>query len=158
MHPELEKATKTAKLSNSLNGHNRADVEAKHASENARLRIKVDELSEEVNLLKKQLLEATKTQPMTTLPSLGRVLQVTASAFGMTPRAVFTNRRIQAEVIVRQVVMYLAWEMSYSDNDTATFFGFDRTSVIHGRKKVEKRLPVDLGLAEKIEAIKLGLV
>lgn len=88
-----------------------------------------------------------------------RVLAETAQVFNLEVEALTGKRRIKRVSIARQVAMYLAREHTETSLHQigAAFGGRRHSTVLHSCSKVAEEIKYDLGLRERIEAVRTRL-
>jgi hypothetical protein len=88
--------------------------------------------------------------------TIRQIIQVTADFFGLTVHDLQSNTR-QAHVChARQIVMYLAREMTTKSLPAIgrQLGDRDHTTVMHGHRKIQSRLPVDDLLRKDVDTIR----
>lgn len=88
-----------------------------------------------------------------------RFIQKTVAAdFGITTAEMMSRSRKDYICSPRQIAMYLAWDtMGRSLTDTARRFGRDHTTLVHARRKIEKRM-ADPDYADRIERLRAQIL
>jgi chromosomal replication initiator protein len=92
-------------------------------------------------------------------PSIGRLQEVVARRWGVTPEGLKSKARIQTLTVPRQIAMYLArncLEMNLIEIGQA-FGGRDHSTVIHSVDKVERQLRQDRAFRDRVESAKQEL-
>ena len=99
----------------------------------------------------------TTDQPM---PSIGRVQEIVARRWGVTPEGLRSKARIKALTVPRQIAMFLARDllnMQLVEIGNA-FGGRDHSTVIHSVDKVQRQLEVDNVFRERVELARRELL
>ena len=92
-------------------------------------------------------------------PSLGRLQEVVARRWGVTPEGLRSKARIQSLTVPRQVAMYLArihLQIQLVEIGQA-FGGRDHSTVIHSVDKVEQQIRHDRAFRDRVEGAKTEL-
>jgi chromosomal replication initiator protein len=96
----------------------------------------------------------------TPLPSIGRVQEIVARRWGVTPEGLRSKARIKALTVPRQIAMYLARDllnMQLVEIGNA-FGGRDHSTVIHSVGKVQRQLELDRVFRERVELARRELL
>ncbi len=94
------------------------------------------------------------------LPSIGRVQEIVARRWGVTPEGLRSKARIKALTVPRQIAMFLARDllnMQLVEIGNA-FGGRDHSTVIHSVDKVQRQLEVDNLFRERVELARRELL
>jgi len=92
------------------------------------------------------------------LPTVERILEVTASVFAAPLRALRGRNRTPELVLPRHVAMYLARKLLQRPfAELGQFFGREHTTVLHAWRGITTRLEKDPQLAEAVERIEQRL-
>ncbi len=92
-------------------------------------------------------------------PRLVEILRVTAARYDVPVSAVLSERRDHRVTLARHAAMYLARELtlkSFPEIGRA-FGGRDHTTVLHGVRRIEAKLPFDSDLAADIAHIRFAV-
>ena len=92
-------------------------------------------------------------QPLKSMPTIGRVQEVVARRWGVTPEGLRSKARIKTLTVPRQVAMYLARELLQMQlvEIGHAFGGRDHSTVIHSVDKVHKLMSRDRNYRERVE-------
>jgi chromosomal replication initiator protein len=96
----------------------------------------------------------------TPLPSIGRVQEIVARRWGVTPEGLRSKARIKTLTVPRQIAMYLARDllnMQLVEIGNA-FGGRDHSTVIHSVGKVQRQLELDRVFRERVELARRELL
>ena len=96
----------------------------------------------------------------TPLPSIGRVQEIVARRWGVTPEGLRSKARIKTLTVPRQIAMYLARDllnMQLVEIGNA-FGGRDHSTVIHSVDKVQRQLELDRVFRERVELARRELL
>ena len=94
------------------------------------------------------------------MPSIGRVQEIVARRWGVTPEGLRSKARIKALTVPRQIAMFLARDllnMQLVEIGNA-FGGRDHSTVIHSVGKVQRQLEVDNVFRERVELARRELL
>lgn len=72
-----------------------------------------------------------------------RITEVVCSYFGVDPDAIKTKSRKRVYLYPRQWIMYFMTQEGHSDQTIAEALSLDRTTVLHGVKKIRGLIEVD---------------
>jgi len=118
------------------------------------------ELAREALSDKIQAAGGEPTEPRRSLPSIGRVQEIVARRWGVTPEGLRSKARIKALTVPRQIAMYLARDllnMQLVEIGNA-FGGRDHSTVIHSVDKVQRQLAQDNALRERVDLARRELL
>jgi chromosomal replication initiator protein len=92
-------------------------------------------------------------RPLKSMPTIGRVQEVVARRWGVTPEGLRSKARIKTLTVPRQVAMYLARELLQMQlvEIGHAFGGRDHSTVIHSVDKVHKLMSRDRHYRERVE-------
>ena len=98
--------------------------------------------------------------PRKSMPTIGRVQEVVARRWGVTPEGLRSKARIKTLTIPRQVAMYLARELLQMQlvEIGHAFGGRDHSTVIHSVDKVHKLMSRDRHYRERVEQARQELL
>lgn len=87
------------------------------------------------------------------------IIRVVCNYYHVTPLDIVSARRTLNVMIPRQIVMYLAREMTPMSTPQigARLGNRDHSTVIHGAKKIERRIAADVRIAEAVSNIRSRL-
>ncbi|MEE8490221.1 MAG: chromosomal replication initiator protein DnaA [Acidimicrobiia bacterium] len=106
-------------------------------------------------------LDTGEPEPSATpLPSIGRVQEIVARRWGVTPEGLRSKARIKTLTVPRQIAMYLARDllnMQLVEIGNA-FGGRDHSTVIHSVDKVQRQLELDRVFRERVELARRELL
>jgi chromosomal replication initiator protein len=94
------------------------------------------------------------------LPSIGRVQEIVARRWGVTPEGLRSKARIKTLTVPRQIAMFLARDllnMQLVEIGNA-FGGRDHSTVIHSVDKVQRQLEIDNIFRERVELARRELL
>ncbi len=91
--------------------------------------------------------------------TLPYILEMVADHFGISTADIISKKKDAEIVLPRQVVMYLAKEMTQTPLKNIGQFlgGRDHTTVLHGKRKIEEQLSSDDALRSSLEALRKKL-
>ncbi len=103
--------------------------------------------------------EAIPTVPKA-VPSVGRVQEVVARRWGVTPEGLRSKARIKTLTVPRQIAMYLARDLLQMQlvEIGHAFGGRDHSTVIHSVDKVQKLMSRDRQYRERVEQARQELL
>jgi chromosomal replication initiator protein len=98
--------------------------------------------------------------PIKSMPTIGRVQEVVARRWGVTPEGLRSKARIKTLTVPRQVAMYLARELLQMQlvEIGHAFGGRDHSTVIHSVDKVNKLMSRDRHYRERVEQARQELL
>ncbi|TFG54449.1 MAG: chromosomal replication initiator protein DnaA [Gemmatimonadales bacterium] len=98
--------------------------------------------------------------PTKSMPTIGRVQEVVARRWGVTPDGLRSKARIKTLTVPRQVAMYLARELLQMQlvEIGHAFGGRDHSTVIHSVDKVHKLMSQDRHYKERVEQARQELL
>ncbi|NNG16889.1 MAG: chromosomal replication initiator protein DnaA [Gemmatimonadales bacterium] len=98
--------------------------------------------------------------PLQAMPTIGRVQEVVARRWGVTPEGLRSKARIKTLTVPRQVAMYLARELLQMQlvEIGHAFGGRDHSTVIHSVDKVHKLMSRDRHYRERVEQARQELL
>jgi len=93
------------------------------------------------------------------MPSIGRVQEVVARRWGVTPEGLRSKARIKTLTVPRQIAMFLARDLLQMQlvEIGQAFGGRDHSTVIHSVDKVARLMSRDRGFREKVELARMEL-
>ncbi len=119
------------------------------------------ELAREALADKIEAAEAEAAKPVSqAMPSIGRVQEIVARRWGVTPEGLRSKARIKALTVPRQIAMYLARDLLNMQlvEIGAAFGGRDHSTVIHSVDKVQRQLQADPALRERVDLARRELL
>jgi chromosomal replication initiator protein len=86
------------------------------------------------------------------------IVETTAECFKINPDVIFSKNRVRDIADARQVIMYLAHKhLALSLTAIGSKLNRLHSTVLHGIKAVEDRIPMERSLAEAVEWIETEL-
>lgn len=92
--------------------------------------------------------------------SLALIIRTVADHYGVSAHDILSQRRTHAVVLPRQVVMYLAKDLTLFSLPSIGRLkaGRDHTTILHGVRKIEGLMPDDYQLTENVLSIKAEIL